>query len=96
MKLNELAMSPESLKAIQNLIIARVTNMGTAVRNGASTTHCLMAEICVLEAKVDALMMMLETGGMDFTPFNDFLLSSAKSGTATAVNLSHMMNKTKK
>jgi len=92
--LRELANSPEAMKRFAQMIVERIMNLGIVTRTGASPTQCLMSEIVVLEAKVDALMFLLEDKhGVDFTEFNTYLENAAASGAATAVNIRHSMMK---
>lgn len=94
LKLRELANSPEAMKRFAQLIFERITNLGIVTRSGSSPTQCLMSEICVLEAKVDALMFLLEEKhNVDFTEFNTYLENAATSGAATAVNIRQAMLK---
>lgn len=92
LKLNELPVSPGAMKRFQQLIIERITNLGIVMRGGTSPTQALMAEICVLESKVDALMQILESKhNIDFTEFNEYLENAAASGAASAVNIRQQM-----
>ena len=94
LSLRELASSPEVMKRFGQLIVERLTNLNIVVKSGSSPVQCLMSEICVLEAKVDALMFLLEKqNDVDFTEFNKFLEDAAASGAATAVNIRHTMMK---
>lgn len=91
-KLKDLATSPETMKAFQQLIMERIQNLTLVTKNGASPTQCLMSEICVLEAKVDALMFLLEEkNNIDFSSYNEHLENAAKTGAATAVNIRKQM-----
>lgn len=91
-KLKDLATSPETMKAFSQLIMERIQNLSVVTRKGSSPTQCLMSEICVLEAKVDALMALLEEKhDIDFTNFNDHLENSAKIGAATAISIRAQM-----
>lgn len=93
LKLRELATSKEAMQAFGRMIIERITNLGIVTRKGSSPTQCLMSEIVVLEAKVDALMQLLEEKhDIDFTEYNTYLENAALSGAATAVNIRHTMN----
>lgn len=93
-KLRELATSPEAVKAFGRMIVERITNLGVVTRSGSSPTQCLMSEIVVLEAKIDALMLLLEEkNDVDFTEFNTYLENAALSGAATAVNIRQSMMK---
>jgi len=39
----------------------------------------------MIERKLDALLLMMEKGGTDFTEFNEFLFQAAKQGKAAAI-----------
>jgi len=94
LKLRELATSKEAMQAFGRMIVERITNLGVVTRRGSSPTQCLMSEIVVLEAKVDALMQILEDKhDIDFTEFNTYLENAAISGAATAVNIRETMMK---
>ncbi len=94
LKLRELAVSPEANKSFMRMIIERITNLGIVTRSGSSPTECLMSEICIIESKLDALMLYLEEKhDIDFTEFNTYLENSALQGAATAVNIRTTMMK---
>lgn len=94
LKLKELAVSEKANKGFMRMIVERITNLGIVTRSGSSPTECLMSEICIIEAKMDALMLYLEEKhDIDFTEFNTYLENSALQGAATAVNIRATMMK---
>jgi len=90
-KLAELETTPEIMVAFQKMIVERVQNMTVVTQSGASPSQCLIGEIVVLEAKIDALMLLLEEQGIDFTKYNKYLEEAALRGAATAVNIRKQM-----
>lgn len=91
MKITEQTMAPEVLQELQKLIIERLTNVNRLRKVNAEPLHGLMADLCVVECKMDAILLMLEAQGADFSKFQDHLFQAAKQARATAINLrSHM------
>lgn len=84
-KLSDVVMTPEIIAEIQRMVIERITNLELATRSGASPVQALMAEICVIEAKLDALMQMLEDQKvLSYREFADTLIRACKGSQLTA------------
>lgn len=60
MKLKDLKLGPEALEALAQLIHERTTNLGIEIKLGHAPLAILIGEICTVEAKIDALMHLLE------------------------------------
>lgn len=87
MTLKEVVLSPEAMTAIQGMIIERLKNVKMIELANSSTTpvDCLIAEICVVEAKLDAFMKMSEVGEKDFSKFNEYMTEAAIAGKSSAL-----------
>lgn len=90
-KLKQQQLLPETMQAITKYVAARVQNMVAAIGTKQSPTTALMAEIVVLETKLDALMQMLEDGGQSFEHINRYMKEAAESGTNTANQIRFQM-----
>lgn len=96
MKLKEMPVSPEALQAATKMIAARIDNLRFVVQRGhAAPSECTMAEICMVEGKLDALMSFLEDQGMDFSKFNEYLATAYNQGFANAINIRTQMQNQK-
>lgn len=94
MKLKELVVSPEVLQALQKMITEKIKNVGIVqlIPNSKTTEiQCLMAELCVVESKLEALMIMLDNEEKDFSKFNEHLVTAANNGVVKAISTREQM-----
>jgi len=87
MRTMNLTPTSEVMEALQGFIREKLINLDLVKKNAKSTvtdTQCLVAEMCVLEVKMDAMMQMMNDKDVDFNKFNDYSLNAAKFCTDQA------------
>lgn len=86
-KLKDLPVSETLMKSLQRLIMEKIQNLALATRRSQSPVHGLVAEIAVLEARLEALMSILEEkNNVDFSEYNTYLENAADAASVMAVN----------
>lgn len=84
MKLQELQWSPETLKELNQLILERVENMGLQIQMKQPPLQILIGELAVVEAKLDALMHLMQDGGTTFESFDAHMKQVCIDGISIA------------
>jgi len=85
-KLNEISITSDTMKAIGDMQVERMNNLALLQQRGKVPVASLMlGELVMIECKLDALLLMMENGGKDFTEFNEFLFQAAKQGKSAAI-----------
>ena len=92
-KLSEMVVPPQVNMEMTKACVERLTNINVSVNNGVKVSQGILFELVITEIKFDALMLMLESQGMDFSKYPDFMLNAAKQNQATAINIRETMMK---
>lgn len=94
MKYEEVNMTPECGEAIERLIMERLKNIAVVQKlpnSKVSETQCLIAELVMVECKLEALTRMFENGEKDFSEYNNHLVGAAENGTGIAIEVRKQM-----
>ena len=92
-KISERLIQPEVNTEITKACVERLTNVNISVAGGGKVSQGILFELVITEIKFDALMLMLEAQGMDFSKYPEFMLKAAKQNQATAINIRETMMK---
>lgn len=80
-KLADVKMDPETMVAIDRLVMERLTNFGLQLKRGHPPMAVILGEITVLETKLDALMHLLEDkSDVHYKMFDAYMQKIAVSG----------------
>lgn len=85
MKLEEMEWSPETANELNSLIMERIENFGIQLKAKHPPIAILLGEIAVVEAKLDALMHMLQDkNNVTYETFDARLKQVCTDGIAVA------------
>lgn len=89
MSLKNFTLTPPTMTALQGMIFERLKNVAILKEAGTGTTEvqCLIAEICVVEAKLDAFMRMCESKEADFSTLGKYIELAANDLKQNAINV---------
>lgn len=87
MKLKEIQLSPRPLMAMAGAIMERMKSMAILTKRGQSLSESLVADFTVLEAKVDAVLAILEAKGADFSELDSYLETAFKASRGNTINM---------
>lgn len=73
MKLKEMQLSPKTMMAMANALLYRTKNLADMTKRGQLTSESIISDLCVMEAKFDAVLMILEDGGFDFSQLDSYM-----------------------
>lgn len=93
MKLQELQWSPETLKELNQLILERVENLAMQIQHKQPPLQILIGELAVVEAKLDALMHLIQDGGTTFEKFDEHMRQVCIDGISIARQTRIIMNR---
>lgn len=79
---------PEVMMALTRYIAERAYNISKLFAKGkVDKADLVLGDVVVGEAKLDALIMLLEDSGIDMSKLNDYMLESCKMGQASAISI---------
>lgn len=90
MKFSEQQTRPEVLGAFMRYIAERMFNVNKMFKTGGGRVdkaELVLGDLVVVEAKLDALILLMEEQGHDMTKYQDYLLEACKMGQANAINI---------
>jgi hypothetical protein len=83
--------TPSVMGALTRYIAERLFNLEKLMKKGGAqvchSSAAVLGDCVVTEAKLDALILLLEKEGIDMSKFNDFLEESCRIGQANAISI---------
>ena len=96
MKLEELQWSEPTLKNLNQLISERMHNLGLQIKAGQPPLEVVIGEMCVVEAKLDALLHLLQSKvGLTFEDFDTHMAKVCVDGITQAQQIRAILTKPK-